>query len=119
MRHLFGEKMAAVEGLASKVICRLPPQGHRATLFVVPGVQRSSATPQHKDRTSDATSGLTIRHIMLIIERCRRPIFLADRMDTRGITQGLDISRPHSWAERVRGRTPTAKRVVNDSIGSR
>jgi hypothetical protein len=110
--------MAAVEGLTSKVICPLPPQGHRAALFVVPEAQRSSATPQHKDRTSDAASGLAIRHIMVMIERCRRSIFLADRMDTRGITQGLDIRGPHSWAERVRGRTPTAKRVINDSIGS-
>ena len=36
--------------------------------------------------------------------------------DLRGITQRLDIRRPHLGAERMRGRAPTAKRIVHDSF---
>ena len=53
---------------------------------------------------------------MLVVERRRRSILLADCVDASGITQRLGILRPHLRAERICRRAPTAKRVIDHGV---
>jgi hypothetical protein len=99
LRNLLGEKMTSIKRLASHVICPTPPQRQRAALLGVPGVQWSLAAPEHKHWTGDAAPGLSVRRIVLVIECRRRSIFLANRVNARGITQRLDILRPSAWGD--------------------
>jgi hypothetical protein len=52
-----------------------------------------------------------------MIERHRRAILLADRMNPHWIAQGLDISLAGRGIEGSRRRSPAPKRAVNDCIG--
>ena len=66
-------------------------------------IQRPASAPQHEQRTSDAPSGVAIGHVVLVVERRRSTLFLADGVDAVGIAQRLDIGRPHLGAERIGG----------------
>src|SRR5262249_45831377 len=54
---------------------------------------------------------------MLVVESRRRPILFTDCVDAGGITQRVDVRRPHFGTKCICGRAPTAKRVIDNGMG--
>ena len=108
--------MAAIERLTTDIAGPFPPYRQRATCLSIPAVQRSSTAPEREHGAGYASPRLAIIQIMLMVEGRSRSIFLADRVNARGIAQSFYVGRPHLRAECMRGRTPIAKRIINDRI---
>lgn len=118
LRNILRKEVSSIERLPLHVIGPVPPKPQGTTLARVPRVQRAATTPENQDRAINPPAGIAIRQIVLVIDRCRRAIFLADRVNMRLIAQRLDIGCPDRRTEAACCRTPAMEGIVDDGVGS-
>ena len=113
---LFREEMAARKRASLDLVGPIAPECEGATRVGIPVIEGTHSAPKRQERASDSPAIVAIRLIVREIEGRRCAIFLADGVNARRVAQCIDIGRAHLRAKDRAGRSPRAKRVVDDGL---
>jgi hypothetical protein len=113
----FRKEVTAFHRLSIGVIAPCPPKRERTSIFGVPDVHCTLASPKDKSGACDTAVRAAIRFIVRAIDRSSGAVFLAYGMRVRRISECLSVSVPSLWAESWRRRTPAAQCVVDEGFG--
>src|SRR6201982_2715999 len=91
VRVLFREEVATLYRLPLHLRSPLPPNAERTALFCIVSVKPTTLRPQVQHRAFNSFGRLLIDAVVFDIDRCRRSIFLANSMHTRGVSIGGNV----------------------------
>jgi hypothetical protein len=113
VRRFFRKEMPAVEWASPHVVGPTSPEPQR----VVPLLESAVFAPKHEDRAVDAPSLALVSFVLLEVERGRRPILFADRVDCLGISQSMPVLGAHLIGKCPRDHAPAIQGSFEDRLG--